>query len=741
MANGACLEISRCPERDREAWLAQDTRKSYVSPQDAYRFRDLLLEEGEVKGFEAALRRWDGSVAWLSNTARLVRDEEGRPVAIGGSFVDVTERKRAVEALQESEARFRFISENTSDGIVVIENDVIVYVSPAYLEILGYPESSEIGRDRGAILELIHPDDRDEVLKTVYGAIAEGLPHAIYSYRARAADGRYVWREDHARFIYGPDGGYEKAIVVCRDITARKEAERRISALASVVESSDDIIVVKDLDLRVVATNNAFARASGHASVEEMIGRTDAELFGVTPDTEPVKSYMEDERRAQRLPKGEHLLREEPVVYPDGEIRMVLTKKYPIYDKTGRLIGTGNISPDITERKRAEDALKESEERLRSTLASMDDLMFVLDRDGIFVEYHQPPNAEALYAPPLEFLGKSYAEVLPPEVAGHMGKAIEAVRRTGEVQQVDYSLDLSRGRRWFHAKLSARGDKQGAFADITVVARDVTERKRMEEERLSLQRRRLTEKAESLSRMAGAVAHHFNNMLSVVLGNLELAEMDAPQWGRAAENLAEARKAAKRAAEISGVMLTYLGHTRMRREPLDLSALCRAGLEGIRAALPENVRLEDDLPLPGPVVEADSDQIRRLLSALVVNAGEAMKGSPGRVRVSVSTVSAKEIPEDHRFPVGGEVSLESHACLAVHDFGCGMGAETIEKVFDPFYTDKFTGRGLGLPIGLGIVKVHGGLVSVESEPGRGSVFRVFLPLSSNAVVKPSEEAS
>jgi PAS domain S-box-containing protein len=135
-------------------------------------------------------------------------------------------------------------------------------------------------------------------------------------------------------------------------------------ALASVVENSDNIIVCKDLGLRVVATNMAFVQASGHASIAEMIGKTDAEIFNVSPDTEPVYSYMEDERRAQLLPQGGFILREEPVLLPNGEIQYVQIKKYPIYTADGRLIGTGSISIDITERKRLEEALQSSNNRL-----------------------------------------------------------------------------------------------------------------------------------------------------------------------------------------------------------------------------------------------------------------------------------------------------------------------------------------------------------------------------------------
>ncbi|WP_295409628.1 PAS domain-containing sensor histidine kinase [uncultured Thiocystis sp.] len=152
-----------------------------------------------------------------------------------------------------------------------------------------------------------------------------------------------------------------------------KEAEK-MAALSAVVRHSDAIIVVKDLELRVIATNAAFARAAGHASDEDLIGKTDAEIFGVSPDSEPVRSYMRDELQAQRLPPGESMIREEPVITHDGRTLYYLTKKYPIYGPEGRLIGTGNISVDITARREAERQLRETNRALAAAMAEAREL-------------------------------------------------------------------------------------------------------------------------------------------------------------------------------------------------------------------------------------------------------------------------------------------------------------------------------------------------------------------------------
>lgn len=393
----------------------------------------------------------------------------------------------------------------------------------------------------------------------------------------------------------------------------RRETDQRAEALASVVEASDDIVVVKDLDLRVLATNSAFARASGHATVAEMIGKTDAELFGVSPDVEPVRSYMEDERRAQTLERGQYILREEPVVYPDGQVRIVLTKKYPIFDELGRVIGTGNIS------------------------------------------------------------------------------------------------------------------------------RDITRQKELEAERIELERRRLAEKTESLKRMSGAVAHHFNNMLSAVIGNLELYRSQLSSAGTTEVYLVEAERAAHRAADVGGMLLTYLGQTQLHCRPMDLGAFCTRHLPAIRASLPSGLRLEPELPDSGPVVEADATQLLRVVLALVVNAGEAMQPDTGALRISVTTARFEDFTDRACWLDGGTQRQGRCACLSIRDEGRGMNEAMLERIFDPFFTDKFTGRGLGLPVALGILKAHGGAIAVDSEPGRGSTFRVLLPLS-EAEVPASDHA-
>jgi CheY-like chemotaxis protein len=241
-------------------------------------------------------------------------------------------------------------------------------------------------------------------------------------------------------------------------------------------------------------------------------------------------------------------------------------------------------------------------------------------------------------------------------------------------------------------------------------------------------------KAKSLGIMAGAIAHHFNNQLQVVMGNLEMVmDMYLPRGINPMDSLISAMQAARMAADISGMMLTYLGQAPGKHVPLDLSEICRQSLPLLQVAAPKSMILKADFPTSGPVIRANAGQIQQILSHLLTNAWEAAGENQADIGLTVKTVSQADISAWNRFPIDWHPLHNIYACLEVSDTGCGITDKDIEKIFDPFFTSKFTGRGLGLPVLLGIVRTHDGAVSVESEQGRGSVFRVFLPVSTEEV--------
>ncbi len=240
------------------------------------------------------------------------------------------------------------------------------------------------------------------------------------------------------------------------------------------------------------------------------------------------------------------------------------------------------------------------------------------------------------------------------------------------------------------------------------------------------------QRTESLRVMAGAIAHKFNNILSVIMGNLDLAmSLDhiEPETGKF---ISEAFDASKKAAEICHLLLTYLGQCTGNRKTLDLSEICRQYLKITRFINHENINIEEDLPFPGPLVKVNEPELQQIIMNLTINSCESIGDVPGTIHISVKTVSRDEIPLKNIFPQDWKpepAQTHFYACLEVSDTGCGILEKSIERIFDPFFTSKFTGRGLGLPVVLGILKRYSGVVSVQSDEGIGSVFKIYLPVS------------
>jgi two-component system cell cycle sensor histidine kinase/response regulator CckA len=274
---------------------------------------------------------------------------------------------------------------------------------------------------------------------------------------------------------------------------------------------------------------------------------------------------------------------------------------------------------------------------------------------------------------------------------------------------------------------------------------EVTERMRTEEERRALaEQNRQLQKSESLGRMASAIAHHFNNKLHAVIMSLDLARTAATDDGmELTAALDRAERAALQTAEVSKMMLTYLGQSLSRMAPVDLMQTARSCLPILQAGISGRVVLDAQLDEPGLVVESNPDLIRQVLVNLVTNAGEAMSGGAGTICVRIGRMPAESIPTEHRYPVDWKHAPRGYGYLEVQDDGCGIAEDDFEKLFDPFFSTRFVGRGMGLPVVLGIVKAHAGCVTMESHLRKGTTFRIFLPLtgghlSSTAALTPGQ---
>jgi len=386
----------------------------------------------------------------------------------------------------------------------------------------------------------------------------------------------------------------------------------------------------------------------------------------------------------------------------------------------------------FVEKKAAENALKKNEEHFRAVVETANDAIITADNRGDILAWNHGAQVMFGYSSE-EILGQSLTLIMSEQYRKAHQSGLQRFVSGGAPVVVGKTVELTGLRKQgseFPLELSIATWKSGEEHYFTAIIRDLTERMQAEEakDKLEAQKRQF-EKTESLGRMAAGIAHHFNNRLYVVAGNLEMVLEDLPPDTGLAENLAEAQAATRQATELSRLMLTYLGQSPEKTKPYDLSEICSRHILQLSPVLPKGVHLETDYSFPGPIIEVSPGQMRKIQTILVDNALEAMDGFAGKVQVSVNTVSAGDIRDGCRFPLEWVASGNLFACLSVADQGCGIDADMITNIFDPFFSDKFIGRGLGLAVVLGIVKTHDGVIMVNSEPGKGSVFQLFLPLA------------
>ena len=407
----------------------------------------------------------------------------------------------------------------------------------------------------------------------------------------------------------------------------------------------------------------------------------------------------------------------------------------PVKDSDGRVVHVLEGVTDITERKRAEDALLESLTRYNELVTRVPvgvyifwiranghmEFEYVSDR---WCEIHQIKRENVL-----SDVTRVNNQVHPDDRNDFLARNQESFRN-----RVPFFWEgrffIGDGKlRWLRIESTPVVFENGDVRWFGVTL-DITERKQAEAENKKLQMHlSQLQKAESLGRMAGSIAHHFNNQLSVVMGNLELVLDDLPDDAENRELLFQSFEAGHKATEVSQQMLRYLGHISGNQTTVNLSDVCHQSLTLLHSALRSGVTLNVDFPDSGPFVHADAGQIQQVLTNLFTNAQESFPDNQGIIGLIIQTVSHEDISTSNRFPLDWQPQDIPYACLEISDTGCGISKEEIEKLFDPFYTTKFTGRGMGLPVTMGILKTQNGCITVDSEPESGTVFQVYLPVS------------
>ncbi len=413
-------------------------------------------------------------------------------------------------------------------------------------------------------------------------------------------------------------------------------------------------------------------------------------------------------------------------VRKDGRVIDVLLSSAPL-DRADLSRGVTFTALDISASRQAEEQLRRTEMLVATITQAVQDSIFVKDVDRRYTFVNRAME-RTLGLPASKILGKTPEEIFDPAAAATIAEVDRPVLEGHVVDEVK-ELDVGDEPISFHTVQVPLHAEDGSVSGICGIVRDVTQQKRAERERLEfMERVQQTQKLESLGVLAGGIAHDFNNLLVGILGNAGLALLDLGPGAPARQYLADIERAAQRASELVRQMLAYAGKGRMITERVDLQSLVEEMAHLIKTSISKRARLQFSHTGGAPAIDADATEIRQVAMNLITNASDALGDGDGTIVVTTGTAECDPACLAGTLLADG-LEPGTYATLEVSDTGCGMDPETLDKIFDPFFSTKFTGRGLGLAAVLGIVRSHRGALSVESTPGRGSTFRVLFPLS------------
>ena len=506
---------------------------------------------------------------------------------------------------------------------------------------------------------------------------------------------------------------------------ALRESEQEKNAI---LNSMSEDVVYHDMEHRIIWANSVASKSVG-LTPDDLVGQHCYEIFHRR--TKPCPGCPVLKARETGEPQAAEM------TSPDG--RMWFVRGYPVRHVNNVIAGVVEVTLEITMRKRAEEALRRSENLLRMLINATNEAIISIGQDGLITLFN--PAAEEMFGLKKEEMLGQPLDLLMPEgyrdrhrqyvksyfATGKLNKAIGKIielpglRSNGNVFPMEISLSVG-----------MHGDKKFVIA----VARDITERKEVEEERKTLEAQlQHAQKMESVGTLAGGIAHDFNNLLMAVQGNVSLMLMDIDSTHPTYERLKNVEKQVQSGARLTSHLLGYARKGKYEVKPLDLNQLLKETSDAFGRTRKE-VMIHRELSENLSAIKADPGQIEQVLLNLYVNAADAMPGG-GNLILKTMNMTHKDMKDKVYDPKPGKYVL-----LTVTDTGTGMDDETIERIFDPFFTTKEMGRGTGLGLAstYGIIKGHGGYIDVDSKKGQGSTFNIYLPVSEIKFEKAIEAA-
>jgi PAS domain S-box-containing protein len=675
-----------------------------------------LLKEGVAHGLMAVQTRTGEKRIWeYTNT---LRTEGVAELIVRGTAHDVTEQKHAEAELRKSEAQYRRLLDTTYEGVMVFDAEMrVTYVNQRLVEMLGVSAEEVIGH---SALNFVVTTSRSDV-EQQWQHRKDGIKDQ-YDLCLQRKDGSDLWVIVCATPILDERGEFIGSLSMLTDITERKRAEEKLQEVARSREESrallDTILSTAPIgfafhncELEYERINETLAAINGLA-MEQHIGRT---LHDVLPEMAAMLEPLLRRVLETREPLIDLEMSGETPADP-GQQHYWLLSSYPVRTPGGEMLGVGVLVSEITERKRAQEALLQSEQRYRLLFERNPHPMWVFNLETLaFLEVNDAAIHHYGYTRE-EFLAMTIKEIRPaediPNLLDNVSRDLPQYEEAGV---------------WQHRK------KDGTIIDVEITAHelafygrpaqivlayDVTERRSLEEQL------RQSQKLEAVGQLAGGVAHDFNNLLTVITGYSDLSLRRLDKDNPLRSNLEEIRKAGERAASLTRQLLAFSRKQVLQPKVLQLNAIVADVDKMLRRLIGEDI---DSLTVLEPSlgqVKADPGQIEQVILNLAVNARDAMpKG--GKLTIETANVYL-----DNQYVRRHTAILPGHyVMLAVSDTGCGIDAETQVRMFEPFFTTKEQGKGTGLGLSTvyGIVKQSGGNIWVYSEVGKGTTFKIYLP--------------